>query len=341
MSIAFVTGGTGFLGINLVRELVARGDQVIAIHRPTSDTRRLASTGATLVTCGLDDVDGLARAMPQGVDVVYHVAGDISWWSRHAERQRKTNVEGTRNVVAAALRQGVKRFIHTSSIVAFGVHDTVIREDTPSNAEETRYGYVRTKYQGEREVLRGVEQGLAAVIMNPANVIGPFDVTGWSRAILMTERGKLPAVPPGKGSFCHAVEVVRALIAAASRGRVGEHYLLGGADATFGELGAAIARRLGRRPPRVAPAFAIRLLGAANDAVSLLTGKEAGITRENADYFCRTALCDSRKAIAELGYVARPLEDMVDDAVAWLRSEGYLTPPRRGSGSSASASGPT
>jgi dihydroflavonol-4-reductase len=92
---AFVTGGTGFLGKNLIQDLVARGDRVIAIHRSTSDTSELARMGAELVVCGLDDVDALARAMPDGVDVVCHVAGDISWWSRNAEPQRRTNVDGT------------------------------------------------------------------------------------------------------------------------------------------------------------------------------------------------------------------------------------------------------
>jgi dihydroflavonol-4-reductase len=324
MTTAFVTGGTGFLGINLVRQLAARGDRIIAIHRPTSDTLELAKTRAQLVVCGLDDVDALARAIPEGVDVVYHVAGDISWWSRHAERQRKTNVDGTRHVVEAALRRGAKRFVHTSSIAAFGVHDTVIREDTPSNAEDTRYGYLRTKRQGERAVLAAVERGLPAVIMNPANILGPFDTTGWARMILMSDKGKLPAVPPGEGSFCHAVEVARAHIAAATRGRIGELYLLGGADATFVELGAAIAKHLGRRPPRKAPAFVVKLMGVANDLVSRFTGKEADITSENADFVSGTILCDSSKAVSELGYAPRTLDDMVADSVAWLRSEGKL-----------------
>jgi dihydroflavonol-4-reductase len=327
MATVFLTGGTGFLGMNLARQLVAQGDRVVAIHRPTSDardTRELASLGAELVLCGLDDTDALVRCMPEEVDVVYHVAGDISWWSRHAGRQRKTNVVGTRNMVEAALRRRARRFIHTSSIAAFGLHEGVVREDTPSNAESTPFGYFRSKRQGELEVLEGIKRGLAAVIMNPGNIVGPYDVTGWARLVLLMDRGKLPAVSPGRGSFCHASEVARAHIAAATRGRVGEHYLLGGADASFVELAAAIARQLGRRPPRTLPAFAVRLLGAANDCISLFTGKEADITRQNADVFSRTVLCDSSKAIRELGYVPRTIDDMVGDAVAWLRSEGHL-----------------
>jgi nucleoside-diphosphate-sugar epimerase len=324
MATAFVTGGTGFLGKNLIQELSARGDRVIAIHRPTSDTRALAAMGAELVVCGLDDVDALASAMPDGVDVVYHVAGDISWWKGNAERQRKTNVDGTRNVAEAALRRHAKRFIHTSSIAAFGVHEDVVREDTESNAESQPYGYVRTKRQGEREVLAAVERGLPAVVMNPANILGPGDVTGWARLILLVDRGKLPLAPAGIGSFCHGIEVARAHIAAATRGRIGERYLLGGADASFVELGSIIARQLGRRAPRKAPSLALRLVGAANDVVARFTGREADITWENATLFCRRFVCDSSKAIAELGYVPRSLDQMVADAIVWLRAHGHL-----------------
>jgi nucleoside-diphosphate-sugar epimerase len=262
--------------------------------------------------------------MPDGVDVVYHMAGDISWWRRNAERQRKTNVEGTRAVVEAALRRHAKRFIHTSSIAAFGIHDDVIREDSPSNAENQPYGYLRSKRQGEREVLAAVERGLPAVVMNPGNILGPYDVTGWARLILLVDKGKLAAAPPGIGSFCHAVEVVRAHIAAATRGRIGQQYLLGGADASFVELGSIIARQLGRRTPRKAPALALRLLGAANDAIARFTGKEADITWENATVFCRKIVCDSGKAIRELGYTPRSLDEMVADSVAWLRTHGHL-----------------
>jgi nucleoside-diphosphate-sugar epimerase len=324
MATAFVTGGTGFLGKNIIAQLVTRGDRVIAIHRPTSDTRELASLGAELVVCGLDDVDALARAMPEGIDVVYHVAGDISWWRRNAERQRKTNVDGTRAVVEAALRRHAKRFVHTSSFVAFGIHDQVIREDTPSNAEDLPYGYLRTKRQGERVVLAAVERGLPAVVMNPANILGPYDVTSWARLILLVDRGKLTAAPPGTGSFCHAGEVARAHIAAATQGRIGHQYLLGGVDASFVELGAVIARQLGRRVPRKAPALALRLLGAINDGIATFTGKEADITWENASVFCRKIVCDSSKAMRELGYTPRSLEEMVADSVAWLRGHGHL-----------------
>jgi dihydroflavonol-4-reductase len=243
---------------------------------------------------------------------------------RIATGEPHTNSPSLSPRLAGPVDVHAKRFIHTSSIAAFGLHDDVIRSDTPSNAEDLPYGYLRTKRQGEREVLAAVERGLPATVMNPANIMGPYDVTGWARVILLADKGKLDAAPPGFGSFCHAGEVARAHIAAATRGRIGEQYLLGGADASFVELGNVIAGHLGRRKPRRAPALALRLLGAANDIIAMFTGKEADITWEAATVFCRKMLCHSDKAVQELGYAPRSLDHMVADSVAWLRTHGHL-----------------
>src|SRR5271167_1592326 len=105
MQTAFVTGGTGFVGLNLVAQLRRAGWKVIAIHRETSSTKRLAALGAELRKAELDDPAALAQAMPEGVDAVFHVAGDLSWWKFYDERQRRVNVDGTRHVVEAALQR--------------------------------------------------------------------------------------------------------------------------------------------------------------------------------------------------------------------------------------------
>ena len=252
------------------------------------------------------------------------MAADYRLWVPEPQEMYGTNVEGTRHVVEAARRRGAKRFVHTSSIVAYGMSARTVREDTPSNAEASGIGYLRTKWQGEREVKTGIESGLPAVIMNPANIIGPYDITGWARLILLMDKGKLLGAPSGRSSFCHATEVVRAHITAATRGRVGDNYLLGGTDASYVELGAAIARHLGRKPPRAVPAAILRAFGVANDMVSFFTGKEADITRQNASVFCRDVLCDSTKAMRELDYQPRTLDEMVRDSVDWLRSAGLL-----------------
>jgi dihydroflavonol-4-reductase len=131
MRTAFVTGGTGFVGLNLVAQLREKDWKVVAIHRPGSATARLA---AELRQAGLDDPAALAEAMPEGADAVFRVAGNVSWWRMHDERQHRVNVEGTRNVVTAALQRGAKRFIHTSSAASFGLGHPVVDEGTKSTA---------------------------------------------------------------------------------------------------------------------------------------------------------------------------------------------------------------
>ena len=147
---------------------------------------------------------------------------------------------------------GRGRFILTSSIAAFGFQAERITEDTTSTALDSSINYFRTKRLAELEVLQAVERGLDAVILNPANIIGRYDASGWSRFFKLIEEGRLPGVPPGSGSFCHAREVARAHVTAFERGQAGHHYLLGGVDATFLEvvqrIGALLDRPVPKRP---------------------------------------------------------------------------------------------
>jgi len=322
---AFVTGATGFVGLNLVSELVEQGWEVTALHRPSSDLKYLRRFDVTLRAGTLEDEAALERAIPSGVDAVFHVAATVSFWGRRRAEQYRTNVEGTRNVVRAARARGAKRFIHTSSLAAFWSPGSHITEETPSVAATVKSGYVRTKYLGEQEVRAGIAEGLDAVILNPVNVIGPYDVHGWGRSLRMVAEGRLPGIPPGSGSFCHSVAVARAHVAAVDRGRVGENYLLAGVDASFLELFQCIGRLLGRPvPSRPLPAFLVKTLGAVMDLVGYVTRREPEITREISVTMCERYTCSSEKAERELGYRPRTLEEMVRDSRDWLAKEGYL-----------------
>jgi nucleoside-diphosphate-sugar epimerase len=325
MRTAFVTGGTGFLGLNLVDTLIRDGGyRVIAIHRPNSNLRFLSRLGAELRVSGIDDAQRLTEVMPEGVDAVFHVAGDVSWWTGHRERQRRANVDGTRNVVEAALQRRAKCFIHTSSTAAYGLGHDLIREDTKSTAPQCGIGYFETKWEGEQVVRQGIARGLHAMIMNPSNILGPYDTTSWGRIFGQIKANKLPGLPPGSGSFCHARAVVAAHLAAVANGRVGENYLLGGTDASYVELGALVAECLGKRPPRALPAPLVRAFGHFNDLLSMLTQKEADLTAQSARVVCSHFRCDASKAIKELGFRPAPLRDMVNDSYQWLLKEGLI-----------------
>jgi nucleoside-diphosphate-sugar epimerase len=252
------------------------------------------------------------------------VAGDLSWWKLHDDRQYRVNVEGTRHVVDAALLRHAKRFIHTSSIAAFGLGHDVVDERTPSDAARSSVGYVRTKWQGQEEVRKGIEKGLSAVILNPANVMGPYDKTGWARLFGLLKAGKLPGVPPGRASFCHVREVVRAHVQAVEKGRTGEQYLLGGTDASYLELAAMMAELLGVKAPRPVPAFVLKTVGRLNEWMSYLTRKEPDITAANAELVCSRWRVDCTKAQKELGFSPVPLREMTEDSFRWLRQEGVV-----------------
>jgi nucleoside-diphosphate-sugar epimerase len=322
--VGFVTGGTGFLGLNLVERLTADGWRVVALHRATSDLTYLKRFRVELVEGSIEDARSLEKAVPAKIDVIYHVAGDVSFWSRHRERQTRTNIEGTRNVVAAALGRGSK-LIHTSTTSVYGFPPGSFDETAPHLGRDSWFHYMHTKAVAEEIVREGIARGLDAVMLNPANIIGPYDKHNWARLILLAVAGKLPRIPPGRGTFCHAVEVAKAHIAAAERGRTGENYILGGADASFADLVRTIGEVVGRRVPTrtMRPRF-MRSAGRVLGWVSAVTGREPVVTPESAAFLCADLTCKSDKAVRELGYSPATLQSMVADCYRWLIAEGFL-----------------
>lgn len=321
---AFVTGATGFLGANLVAELTQAGWRVIAFHRPSSNLDLIQAFGPTCVTGDLLDPDSIAAVLPQGVDAVFHVAADVSFWSQHADRQTATNVQGTRAVCAAALRQGATRLIHTSSVSAWGELDGHYDETRPSTADRSWVNYEITKWQAEQQVDAAIAQGLDAVILNPCNIVGPRDKTSWSRLFPMIRDGKLPGLGPGTASWCHVRDVAQAHIAAVDHGRTGERYLLGGPHASFVQVGGLIADAVGGTAPRELPPWVLKAVGRINQWISLVTGTEPDVTPEGAQLVCKRWTVDSSKARAELGYGESTLEEMLEDCRAWLVETGRL-----------------
>ena len=325
MGLAFVTGGTGFLGRNLIEQLLRESWQVVALHRSTSDTQPLNRPGVKLVAGSITDPESLRQAMPKRPDAVFHLAGSTNMWSPRNRQQTRINVDGTRNVVAAARQAKAVRLIHTSSIAAFGLHRKRITEETPSNAAGSWINYLRTKRLAELEVLAAIEHGLDAVIINPASVIGSYDRRNWGGIIRRIARGNFPAFPAGEGSYCHALQVVKAHITAFHKGRCGEHYLLGGTDARFVDVARQVGQRLHCRVSnKTMPAWLLRVMGRFSLWRSYLNRKEPALTPEKAVLSSARLVCSSDKAIRELGFRPVALEDMLTDCIQWLRQEGLL-----------------
>lgn len=328
MPLAFVTGATGFVGINLVDELLDQGWQVTCLVRAGSNTRYLSKRSAKVVNGSITDLDSLRKAMPDRPDAVFHVAGDTNMWSRNNERQTANNVTGTRNMCTVALEKGVGRFIHTSTISAWGLVDGPITEETPMKGGQSWINYQKSKFLAEQEVRKAIERGLDAVIMNPGAIVGAQDSHTWARLFLMVAQDELPGIPPGALSFAHVREVVKAHVAAVDKGRTGANYILGGTDASMRDFVTEICGRLGKpRVPPVVPLPVMSIMAWVYAFKATLTGREPPVTPETAAMAGKTNPCPSLRAQVDLGYQPRPLAEMVADCADWLISQGYIARP--------------
>lgn len=322
-----VTGATGFLGTNLVHELVRDGWTVRAFGLPGSETRYIRDLPVEIV---LGDVTNPADAdrAAAGVEVVFHVAGDTSFWKRNFARQRLINCEGPVNVARACIKHGVRRLVHTSTVDALGYNpDGLADENWPTyNYANTGYNYGDTKREGELRVREFNGRGLEVVVINPGSMIGPYDYTlQFGRLFFELRDGKTPGVPKGGAPFAHVREVARAHIAAARKGRPGEGYICGGLNITYRELFEAIAAKFGRHAPGLdLPRWALVAYGYAMELIAEFTRKPPEMNPGQARYMTVYPYYDSSKAMRELDFKAVPLQQIIDDAYEWYRDNGFL-----------------
>ncbi len=323
---AFVTGASGFVGINLVRELAVQNWRVTILVRRESLLDDLGDLPVQTAYGDITDAGSVVAAMPESVDAVFHVAASTNVWSAKNAEQTRTNVDGTQNVLQAALSSGARRLIHISSFVVYGFQPGTINEDTPRITNADWINYVSTKHRAEILVREAIERdGLDAVILNPAHIMGPYDRRNWARLLIMVNKGKLPGVPSGAGSFADVREVAKAAIQAFHRGKTGRNYLLGGTDAAFLDVVQIAGKLVGKKvPARATPAWLIKLIARIKLLAATFTGKEPDLTPESAAMVTQHIMCDSSRAMRELGYKNTPIEVLVTDTYDWLEAAGLL-----------------
>lgn len=330
-----LTGGTGHIGANLTRALLSAGRRVrLLVHE---DTDGLAGLDVETVTGDVRDPDALSRAF-EGADVVYHLASKISIEPREDALCQAINVGGTRNVVAACLRQGVRRLVHCSSVHALrqAPFDSPIDEDRPPADEKHDLHYDRSKAGGEREVRAGIAQGLDAVILNPGGVIGPHDYrpSRMGDVLLKMYHGTLPGLVKAGYDFVDVRDVIAGAMAAETRGVTGRRYLLTGHWVTMPEIAALVGTFPGARPPHFAWPMWLARVGAPFVAGwarmrrqrPLYNSTSLKILRGNSRFVRRNSDTD-------LGYTARPLQETISDTLTWFRDHGQIpseTSPRGG-----------
>jgi len=326
---AFITGATGFIGTNLIQELVKAGWDIIAIHRENSDVSELKKyPGITLLMGDILDIESLRRAIPENVDAVFHVAGSVGHLPHSAEKTRYgVNQVGTRNVVNVALEKHIGRFIYTSTVLTYDFRaQQPLTENAPRNLWTTD-AYMQSKRLSDEEVDKGLAAGLDVVYMHPSAVFGAYDKATWSKIFLEIKRGlPLPVAPPGGLSACHAREVAKAHVTAFHQAKRGRHYLLGGPDVSLLEIMQEVARILKRPEPKIKlPKFIFKAYGWAEFLISThLMKRDPMLTPHTIDMLCNTIYSDSSLAIQELGYQPSTLREMLEDCHQWMVSSNML-----------------
>jgi len=325
-----VTGATGFLGTNLVHELVKQGWDVRASGMHGDETKYIRDLPIEIVLADItkmEEVDSLVK----GCEVVFHVAGDTSFWKKRFELQRKINVDGAINVAEACLSHGVKRLVHTSTLDVLGHNPTGGSYDEQTghyNFDNMGYNYGDTKLEAEVRLRAYNSSQLEVVFIYPGFMMGPFDYTlQLGRVFFDLKEEKLPGLIPGGGSYCHVREVAKAHIAAAEKGRPGEGYLCAGMPHTnmsHAEAWSRMAAKVNAKPPRrVLPRWAFIAYAYMCEFISRFTNKAPYINPGQARYMSSRQYAISGKAIRELDYKVPSLKECIDDTLMWYRENGY------------------
>jgi dihydroflavonol-4-reductase len=324
-----VTGATGFVGSAIVRAFLGAGYPVRALVRAASPRVNLAGLEVETIEGDICDADTIARAMA-GVRHVAHAAADYRLWARDPEAIVRTNVEGTRIVMEAALAAGIDRVVYTSSVATLALRGNGQGADETLPLPETAAvgAYKRSKIVAERLVQKMVARdALPAVIVNPSTPIGPRDVrpTPTGRIIVAAASGRMPGFVDTGLNLVHVDDVAAGHVAALERGKIGDQYILGGENVLLADMLRAIALIVGRRPPRISlPRGPLYPLAVAAEMIATVTGREPLLTLDGLRMSRQRMFFSSAKAARELGFRARPYGDGLRDAVDWFRGAGYL-----------------
>jgi dihydroflavonol-4-reductase len=321
-----LTGGTGFLGCSVARALVARGHRVVVLARPETPQKVLEGVPVAFAPGDLTDHRSLSQAL-QGCDAVVHCAADYRIFVPDPERMFAVNVAGTEALMRAAMKAGVRRVAHVSSVATLkprkdGVPAT---EADAARPEEAIGPYKRSKTEAERLVERMVlDEGLPATIVNPSTPIGPRDrrPTPTGRIILEAMRGRMPAYVETGLNIVHVEDCAAGVVTALERGTIGERHILGGQDVTLAELLGHIAALKGRRAPFRLPRAPLYPMAWVAEQWGRLAGTEPMLTLDGLRMAETRMFFSAAKAERVLGFSARPWQQAVEDAMAWFEAEG-------------------
>ena len=321
---ALVTGGTGFVGANVVRELLADGATVRVLARPSSDRRALAGLRVEIAEGDLLDPVSIDRAV-SGVRSVFHVAADYRLWARDPSVLHRANVDGTRTLLEAAATAGVDRIVYTSTVGALGIpaDGTPGTEETPVTLADMVGPYKRSKFLAERVALDLAGRGAPVVVVNPSAPVGPWDVkpTPTGQMVVDFMRGRMFGTLDTGLNLVHVRDVARGHLLAAERGKIGEKYILGHENLSLAAIGALMSEITRLRPPRLRVPYALAWSAAVGmEVAARLTGGVPRVPLAAVRMARKHMYFSPAKAVRFLGLPQTDVRVALADAVAWFRA---------------------
>jgi dihydroflavonol-4-reductase len=325
-----VTGATGFLGSAIVRELLKDGREVKVLVRQGTDTENIDGLDLELAYGDLRDKDSLTKALGE-CDVLYHTAAYYSLWDKNKRLIYDINVEGTRNILQAALENGLTKTVYTSTVGCIGLLENgdSANEDTPFNPATLSNDYKRSKYQAEQVAKEFSQNGLSLVIVNPSTPIGPRDIkpTPTGKIVLDFLNRKMPAYIDTGLNLIDVGDCARGHLLAEEKGVPGERYILGNRNMSLKEILLTLEKITGLKAPTVKmPYWVAFAAGWVSDAISdHVTGKPPAVPLAGvrmAKYFM---YFDSSKAVRELGLPQNSIETALEEAVQWFRDHSRVS----------------
>ncbi len=324
---AFVTGGTGFVGANLVRLLLQEGYEVRALAR--SNARMDNLNGLEIEVVNSDLLDPNLSELIKGCDCLFHVAAHYSLWQSDRELLYQSNVLGTRNVLAAARTAGVERSIYTSSVAAIGVDPSgdPTTEQYQSPVEKLIGHYKQSKYWAEQEAIKAVQSGQDVVIVNPSTPIGAYDIkpTPTGDIVLRFLQRRMPSYVETGLNFVHVRDVALGHLLALQKGKTGDRYILGNQNLSLKQLLDELSQMTGlSAPARSVPVWLPLSIAWIDEAILTKFGKTPSIPIDGVRMSKQPMYYNPEKAIRELGLPQTPIRTALKDAVDWFQEKSSI-----------------
>ena len=326
---AFVTGATGFLGSHVARVLGEQGADLRLLVRSTSNLRNLAGIKAETATGDLRDSSSLEKGM-SGCDTVFHVAADYRLWVRDPAEMYRSNVAGTKAILDAARKNGVRRVVYTSSVatVGFTGNGHPADEDSPVSLADMIGPYKRSKFMAEQLAMEAGGSGMHVVVVNPTTPVGEQDVkpTPTGRIVVDFLKRRFPAYVETGLNLVDVRECAVGHVVALEKGRPGERYILGGENLTLKQILDKLGEISGLPSPKVKLPYVFAFAtGIVDEAITgRLLHREPRATVDSVRMGKKKMFASCAKAERELGWKIVPVEGALRRAVEWFQANGYV-----------------